>query len=377
MRAVLIDDESLALDYLEQQLRKVCDLDSIKKFTDPMSSFEAILREDADVVFLDIQMPEIDGIEFAERLLERKPGLQVVFVTAYHEFAVQAFELNAVDYVLKPVGTERLRNTLTRLRLQDARVNGPKPAEPRAIRMHLFREVLVESAENRLVPVRWRTAKAQELFLYLLQHRDRHARKDTLIEILWPEHEAGKAYSLLYTTIYHIRKTLEPYGSHFTISNLSEGYTLRLEHVKLDVEEWEAGLRIGTTIPADELAPYEKLAGLYRGDYLQDYDYWWAESERERLKLLWVRSTLHLAEAYLAAGQRESAISKYMEICERSPSMEEAHFALMKLFAEVNHHVAVQRQYDLLASVMREEINAPPSSYIREWYEEWNHKQKE
>lgn len=377
MNVILVDDEPLALDYLEFQLRKVCEIDSIRKFIDPLSSLDSILHEVVDVVFLDIQLPEIDGIEFAEQLLERKPGIPIVFVTAYQEYAVQAFEMNALDYVMKPVKAERLRNTINRLQLQSHTDAIEASEAPLTIRMRLFREVLIESSENQFTPIRWRTAKAQELFLYLLQNRDKQVRKDTLIEILWPEYDSGKAYSLLYTTIYHIRKTLEPYGNHFTLSNISEGYMLHLEQVKLDVEEWESGLPNESEPPVGELAPYEQLMNLYKGDYLQDFDYWWAESERERLKLLWLRCSFQLAEAYRAAGQPESAIAKLTDICGRVPAMEESHFALMKLYADLNLHLAVHRQYQLLASVIREEFNVQPSSYIRDWYQEWNRNKEE
>jgi len=377
MNVILVDDEPLALDYLEHQLRKVCEIDSIRKFTDPLSSLDAIVHEDVDVVFLDIQLPEIDGIEFAEQLLERKPGLRIVFITAYQEYAVQAFEMNAMDYVMKPVKAERLRNTLNRLQTESHSEAIAPSEDRRAIRMQLFREVLIESADHPFIPIRWRTAKAQELFLYLLQNRDKQIRKDTLIEILWPEYEASKAYSLLYTTIYHIRKTLEPYGNRFVLSSISEGYMLRLEHVQLDVEEWENGLRNDPDILPDELASFEQLLKLYKGDYLQDFDYWWAESERERLKLLWIRSAVRLAEAYRDAGRPESAIAIYSDLCQRIPTMEEAHYALMTLYAERNQHLAVTRQYQLLASVIKDEFNDQPSSYIREWYEVWSQEQKE
>ena len=70
-----------------------------------------------DIVFLDIQIPEINGIELAEQLLEMKPKLSIVFVTAYDNFAIKAFELNALDYILKmPVRKERLLNTVERIK---------------------------------------------------------------------------------------------------------------------------------------------------------------------------------------------------------------------------------------------------------------------
>ncbi|MGF9905254.1 response regulator [Brevibacillus porteri] len=75
----------------------------------------AIEKNEIDIVFLDIQIPKLNGIELAEQLLEVKPQLQIVFVTAYERYAIKAFELNALDYVLNPVGKQRLQNTMKRI----------------------------------------------------------------------------------------------------------------------------------------------------------------------------------------------------------------------------------------------------------------------
>ena len=115
MKAILIDDEPLALNFLEHQLNKTGSCQVVGKYIDPLKGWEAVEQQGVDIVFLDIELPEMDGIELAERLLEHRPGIQVVFVTSYDEYAVRAFELNAIDYLVKPVREERLLNTLQRL----------------------------------------------------------------------------------------------------------------------------------------------------------------------------------------------------------------------------------------------------------------------
>src|SRR5690606_2041089 len=106
MKAIIIDDERLALNYVEYQLQQITDVQIVGKYTDPHLGKEHVFRESVDIVFLDIHMYEINGIELAEQLLERKPRMNIVFVTAYDDYAIKAFELNAVDYILKPVGAE-------------------------------------------------------------------------------------------------------------------------------------------------------------------------------------------------------------------------------------------------------------------------------
>lgn len=115
MRVILIDDEQLALEVLEIQLKKIKDVEIIDKYTDPYRAFEEIERLNIDVVFLDMEMGSIHGLEFAERLMTKFNDLEVIFVTAHPQFALEAFEVNAIDYLLKPVRMERLEKSIAKL----------------------------------------------------------------------------------------------------------------------------------------------------------------------------------------------------------------------------------------------------------------------
>src|SRR5690606_379077 len=84
-------------------------------FQDPRQAIVAAESVQFDVAFVDIEMPGYNGLETAERLLALQPELQIVFVTAYDQYAIDAFELQAIDYVLKPVQPKRLEKTLQRL----------------------------------------------------------------------------------------------------------------------------------------------------------------------------------------------------------------------------------------------------------------------
>lgn len=334
---------------------------------------------DVDVVFLDIHLPEIDGIELAEQLLQDKPRLNVVFVTAYDEYAIKAFELNALDYVMKPVPKERLEITLRRIqeRLDErTKQEDLRSEEGKRLNIRLFRQFRIESSNREPLQVRWRTTKAQELFLYLLQHRGQLVRKSVLVDLLWPEYEPARAYSQLYTAVYHIRKTLEPYSGIMHINSATDGYVLQLANAELDVEAWDRFVQSGTPLDEGTVADFEEALDLYQGDYLQDDEYWWAESERYRLKSSWLRIASQLAEWHAAHGNPEGAIEGYQLICDRNPLAEEAHFALMKLYASQDKRALVLRQYRRLEEVLAEEFNEPPSPSILQWYRDWSLTQK-
>lgn len=104
MRAIAIDDEPLALEVVKSHASKVPFLELSAVFTDAFKALEYIQREKVDLIFLDIKMPDISGIDFFSSL-SKKP--MVIFTTAYSEHAVTSFELDAVDYLLKPFSLAR------------------------------------------------------------------------------------------------------------------------------------------------------------------------------------------------------------------------------------------------------------------------------
>ncbi|MEW5248302.1 LytR/AlgR family response regulator transcription factor [Microbulbifer sp. 2201CG32-9] len=115
LSAVIVDDEPLARRGLRLRLEKLRDVDIVAECTNGREARERILELQPDVAFIDIQMPGISGLELVRDLPpEQLP--QIVFVTAYDQYAVEAFEINAVDYVLKPIEEERLAAALERVR---------------------------------------------------------------------------------------------------------------------------------------------------------------------------------------------------------------------------------------------------------------------
>src|SRR5690625_326381 len=118
IKTILIDDEKNELNYLESLLKEIPRLEIVGKFIDPLQGVQIIEQQEIDLVFLDIKMPSINGLDLAKTMLEKNPRLSVVFITAYKEYAVKAYEINTIDYILKPVSFERLVKALKRLYLR-------------------------------------------------------------------------------------------------------------------------------------------------------------------------------------------------------------------------------------------------------------------
>jgi two-component system LytT family response regulator len=113
VRTVIVDDEPLARDWIREQLRQDEDIEVVAECEDGFQAVETIARTRPDLVFLDIQMPGLDGFGVLRSLEGRCPPA-VVFVTAFDRYALQAFEVHAVDYLMKPVSAERLQEAVHR-----------------------------------------------------------------------------------------------------------------------------------------------------------------------------------------------------------------------------------------------------------------------
>ncbi|HEX8364294.1 MAG: two-component system, LytTR family, response regulator [Sphingomonadales bacterium] len=140
IRTILVDDEPLAIQGLQLRLDPHDDVEVIDTCSNGREAIRSIKTHKPDLVFLDIQMPGFDGFSVIQGLMEVEPPL-FVFVTAYSDHAIRAFEAQAVDYLMKPVEEDRLADTLERVRQRLAEKRGVEEAEK-------LKEVLAEVAPD-------------------------------------------------------------------------------------------------------------------------------------------------------------------------------------------------------------------------------------
>ena len=116
LRALIVDDEQLARDELRYLLEQLGGVEIVAQAENGPDALAAIAKHTPDVAFLDVQMPGLTGFEVARQIVDREPAPAIVFVTAYDRHAIEAFEVNAVDYLLKPVEPARLDTAVQRVR---------------------------------------------------------------------------------------------------------------------------------------------------------------------------------------------------------------------------------------------------------------------
>src|SRR5687768_12431685 len=111
MNTMIIDDEPLALEVLETYISKMPELNLVAKCSNALEANEMLRKHDIDMIFLDIQMPQISGVDFIKTLAN--PPL-FIFTTAYSNYALEGFELNAIDYLLKPISIDRFMKAVNK-----------------------------------------------------------------------------------------------------------------------------------------------------------------------------------------------------------------------------------------------------------------------
>jgi two-component system LytT family response regulator len=189
IRTILVDDEKLAIQGLQLRLDKFPDVEVIATCANGREAIRKIKTEKPDLVFLDIQMPGFDGFSVVSGVMEIEPPL-FVFVTAYEEHAIRAFEANAVNYLMKPVDEDKLADTVDRVRSRIAEKRSAEEAEK-------LKDVLAEVAPDAMdqMPAEEETAGRYEK---LINVKDRgqifRVDVDTIEHI-----EAAGDYMCIYT----------------------------------------------------------------------------------------------------------------------------------------------------------------------------------
>ena len=145
MNAIIVDDEHLAREIVKKYLEKHADIDILAECSNGFEAVKEITEKKPDLIFLDIQMPKLNGFEMLE-LLDVHPS--IIFTTAFDDYAIKAFEVNAVDYLLKPFSEERFNEALEKA---IGRINKKSSDEEKINKLISHRDQLTETLERIVV----------------------------------------------------------------------------------------------------------------------------------------------------------------------------------------------------------------------------------
>ncbi len=359
LTAILFDDEKPALLMLEHHLHETGLMQVVGAYQTYDGFLDAVRDQKPDVAFLDIETPEKSGLAAARELQKVSPETDTVFVSACRQYALDAFDLNAVDYLLKPVQIGRLMRTVERLCERRRLRTGEALEPPSGFQLRCMGEFNLYDGENGFL--HWPTQKTQELLAFLWRNRGRTVGTSVLTETLWPELDNVRARNNLYTTIYNLKKELGRFvGEEVAISKSSGGYQL-FTTLKSDAECIEELLKtVGQGEFEEDLRRYRQAMSLYTGNLFGAEDYAWAHGAQAFLLELFQKHGMRLANRLLGKNRWREAQEILQYLLLRDPCCEGAYILLIRTHAVAGDVAETRQCYMRYCKMMQNEFAVTP-----------------
>ena len=252
MRVLAVDDEKIMLDGLVQTLRRIERVSHVAAFTSPHQALAYLKTSPADVALLDINMSQMDGLALAKCVKEICPETYIVFVTGYSEYAVDAFKIKALGYLMKPTSQEDIETEL------DC-IQKPLQQSTARIRAQTFGnfELFVDHQ-----PVRFGRAKSKELLAYLVDRKGASASTRECFSILWEDKEYNLAQERYFQKIVsEMLATLKGVGAQHII--IKKRNSMAVDTAAFDCDYYQF------------LKQEMYAVNSFRGEYMAQYS--WAE----------------------------------------------------------------------------------------------------
>ena len=252
MRTITVDDRQLVIDMMLRILAQVDPQGEHLGTTNPDEALRIAAEKPVDVAFLDIEMPRMGGLDLACSMQKQNPCVNIVFVTSFEKYAVEAFGVHASGYLLKPMTKASVKDALEHLRYQ------PQKTKAQPVEVHCF-GVFEVQVDGR--PVRFARSKSKELFAYLVDRCGATCTYDMVVGALWPDRRAGASQkSMVRTLLSDIASTFEGLGVPGVVERDGKG-----------------GMRVITGLLDCDYYRYlegdAQAARSYVGQYMQQYDF--------------------------------------------------------------------------------------------------------
>ena len=251
MIALCVDDERKIMEYTVKLCRSMPQFSSAEGFTRSADALEWLKEHPADLALLDIDMPEMNGIELAARIKQLRPDIAVIFLTGYSQYALDAFRVHANGYLMKPVTEERLTEEIT----YALSSKQPKQGAHILIRTFAGFDVFVDGKM-----VAFSQAKCKELLAFLVDRQGNSVTRSEAFSILWEERAYDRRMQkLLDNIIRSMRQTLEEY-------HIGEIFEMSRGTMRIRPETFTCDAYLFFQGDADAVSAY-------RGEYMSSYSW--------------------------------------------------------------------------------------------------------
>ncbi|MBE5890668.1 MAG: response regulator [Lachnospiraceae bacterium] len=253
MRILVVDDEKAQMSLLMEELKELEPDSEIHGFSKPKEALAFAETNEIDVAFLDIQMTQIDGITLAKELKKLKPTVNIIFATAFGDYAFDAMSMHASGYIMKPVSAKQIKNELENLRYP---MSAPAGNGIRVVTFGPF-DIFVNGES-----VHFGRAKSKELLAYLVDRRGAGVTKKELAAVIFEDREYSRS------TQDYINKILREVEKSLKAVNASEMFIKKMNYYAVDTSKFTCDMY-------DYMDGKPEALNAFRGEYMTQYS--WAE----------------------------------------------------------------------------------------------------
>ncbi|WP_409345395.1 response regulator [Paenibacillus sp. MBLB4367] len=353
IRVVAVDDERPALRRVGQLLESFEEVRLCGLFDKAMAFLEHVLTdpEPIDLAILDMDMPVLHGLELARRLRECHPDIHIVFLTAYEEFARDAFEVEALDYLLKPVTKEDLSRTINRFHKRSGR--GVEQDQPinQGIAVHSFGPFTVTTETGS--QIRFRNSKGKELLAYLHHYGGKPVSKSQIMEEIWYGRDVERTQVNLHSTVYQLRKDLEAGGLPDLIgqSKTAGGsYSLNWSVSFDDVAAYDNEVRLIKR--SLSLTHALKAVQYYGAGYMAGSGYGWAAPRQAELELSYTEVLEAIVDTYVRQQRYDIALNPMRKWAEMLPLSGRLHAKMIALLLLMDREADAKAYHELVHELL-------------------------
>ncbi|MDF2669163.1 MAG: DNA-binding response regulator [Paenibacillus sp.] len=370
MKVLIVDDEPAMLLAMKRLLSNMEGVELVGSFQNASDALEFVLEREVDLVFLDIQIAADDGLELARSLRLVRADLDIVFTTSHAEYAIRAYDVYPLDYMVKPISRKRLTQTITRaasIRSASSDNSSDLSANQLTVRgLGCF-----EASSKQAGAVKWISKKSMELFAYLLVNRGRSVTKVRILVDIFPEMPLKNAEAYLNTAVYQLRKALSLHGFKEMVISAQEQYRVDLDQADVDFIRFEQAVVELSEIDAANEAAAIDLEKQFAGELFEDKSFEWATMERERLSIVYDSYAKRLASWLLDRKQFKEAAHIARRIVSRNEFEEESTLLLLKIFGAMGDRQSLDNYYEHYTQLLLKELGLQPSEKSRQLYEHY------
>ena len=251
MKVICVDDEPLAVEYTLGQCALLPEIDEAKGFTEAQEALSWLGEHTADLAILDINMPQIDGIDLAARIKQARPETAILFLTAYREYAYDAYSVHPTGYLLKPVSQQKLAEEVRYA------CGGTRPSSPAHIRIKTFGTFDIYVDDR---PVSFKLARSKEILAYLVDKQGSGVTRGELFAAIWEDNLYDRRrQKQLDVYIRSLRESLQEYG-------ISEIMEMEKGVLRVKPETFACDAYLFYSGDSDAI-------NAYRGEYMSSYSW--------------------------------------------------------------------------------------------------------